>query len=269
MTDLILKQNFEIEEIRLDNMPQFEKFLLNNKTDYFRGESNSKWSLNSSMVRKIKTDLKDDIRYVLDYNKLKKITERYVKKYNSQISSVHSFPRILFYLQHSISFSPFIDITKNLWIAISFSLIELQENPNKLIENEISIYTFDITKRQKDNPKVLDTLTSVENILKKLSIGINKENFKKKEVEAYIININDLSMLNDRMQYQKGAFLLLNNYSLSQSNKSAQIYKDGDIKIVKYILSKDLAKELLAILEKDYKQYTVKYLKDPYLFLEE
>lgn len=204
---------------------------------------------------------------MLNFSKLDKLTKPYRKHYNNRISAQHSLPRFLFYLQHSISFSPFIDITKNLWGAVSFSLENIQKDSRESNNKKSAIYAFSLSDSSGKNPKVLNTHNDVETILKSLSIGINRINTSKKCVEAYIIKPNDSALLNDRMQYQKGSFLLLNNYSISNNNKSNQIYDDKDIKIVKYILSEKLQKELLLKLENKHNHYKIKYLYDPYLFL--
>lgn len=81
---------------------------------------------------------------------------------------------------------------------------------------------------------------------------------------SIIIEPSDLSILNDRMQYQQGAFLLLENDSLNQQSK----YNQTSMTIIKYVLSVQLLEKLSLRLRKEYPNFTIDYLLDPYKFLE-
>ena len=110
---------------------------------------------------------------------------------------------------------------------------------------------------KENNPIILDTAQKIEKSLSKLDLSIKN----KSVIEPYIIEPNEKSMLNDRMQYQQGSFLLLVNDSLNKES----VYNQKDITIVKYILSIELLNKLFRELTEKHNQYTSKYLYDPYL----
>ena len=260
----VLKQSFNIEEINIETISDFHDLLLNQKFDMYRGESNSKWMLNSSIVRKLKAELIDK-SFVLDKEYLYNRLSIYKSEYDSKISRNHDYVRFLFYIQHSISLSPFIDITESIWVALSFALEKVQCTPTNEKQGDAVIYAFRIVGNKSENKSILSTQRSVQNILDKLSIGINKVNETKRDVESYIINLKDLQFQNDRMMYQKGSFLLLNNYSISLDNYSNQLNSGKDIKITKFILSKYILGELYMELREKHPKYSINYLYDPYL----
>lgn len=257
---------FKIKEVVIDSIEAFEKDIVQDKEiDYFRGEDNAAWQLSASMIRKIKD--KNSQAVVLNYETMMKLIQPYRDKYDQMLNAAHSLPRFLFYLQHAISYTPFIDITKNLWVAVSFALAA-DQNSNRSINHDAAIYGFKINGSQKNNQYILSTQKEVTQVLNKLSIGINKINTEKKAVTSYIVNVNDLAALNDRMQYQKGAFLLLNNYSISNDYKSVQKYNHQHIDIVKYIISNNIRFDLKQKLQQEYPLMTLDYLNNPYQFLE-
>ncbi len=260
-----LTQNFKIQEIYIDNMNDFRNQLVNGNYSYFRGESSSQWSLNSSMVRKIKSSILDNGSIVLDYHLMCDTLRVHKEKYNRTISSRHSYTRFLFYMQHSVSFSPFIDLTKELWIAVSFCLENVQKNSENSISDTASIYAFSFVAGKKNKGVILEKHEDIQRILESLSIGINKLNPNKSKVEAYIVDsIDDLNIMNDRMQYQKGAFLLLNNYSIGFDFTSKQLFKNDFLNIKKFIISKNVLKELYFKLLEEYSDYHISNLYDPY-----
>ena len=261
------EQSFEIEEVIISTREEFYKKLVSEDFNMFRGEADSSWKLNSSIVRKIMPQLYGD-EYVLDFNKLNQLVSEHRNEYELKISKTHKDARFLFYLQHSISLSPFIDITKNVWIALSFALEKIQKRPSGL-QGNAAIYAFKILGKKGENRSVLTTQEDVLNVLKRLTIGINKNNLTKENVETYILSTSDMQLSNDRMMYQQGSFLLLNNYSLNSDNISMQRYSDKQIKIVKFILSKDILGTLYFDLREKYPTYTMDYLLNPYLSFED
>ena len=240
--------NKKIEEIKISSVDEFFTQVINSKYHYFRGESNASYFLNSSILRKKNQDI--------NFEKLKDLVSNHHKEYERIISGQHSFSRFLFYIQHSISFSPFIDLTKSPWIALSFVLEDIQRNSDSNIETNGTIYGIRLHDKIVDNPIILSTHEKIENVLKKLDLSKTK----KAIIKPYIINPTDLSILNDRMQYQQGAFLLLENDSLNHNS----VYNQENVTIVKYIITKQLLKELFFTLREQHPQHTIKYLYDPY-----
>lgn len=257
-------QSFKIDEIIIQTKEDFYEKVVNKDFDMFRGESNANWTLNSSIVRKLKSHLNNQ-PLTLNNIVLTQIVSKYKYEYDEKISSQHDYVRFLFYLQHSVSLSPFIDITENVWVALSFALQQFQETPGKEKQGDAALYAFEIKGNKGNNKAVLTTQKQVQEVLNNLSIGINKINVSKENVESYILNINGAQFKNDRMMYQKGSFLLLNNYSINVDNISLQKYSDKQIRIVKFILSKEVLGVLYSELRDQQPKYTIKYLYDPYL----
>lgn len=259
-----LHQNFRIKEVQVNTIEEFNELILNKKYDYFRGEQYDSWSLNASLVRKINSLLKGEEKYSLNHTNLQELLLSYKTEYNNYFSSRHSYSRFLFYMQHATSLSPFIDITKDIWIAISFCLWKDQQDDIKEIQNKSALYAIEVKKTKEENYNYLQTHTEVIKVLEGLSIGINKMNPKKGNVEAFVIDSYDLTMLNDRMSYQKGAFLFLNNYSILKNSKSNQEFNHPNIEMIKFILSENVMQELYTILKTKYPKYLKTYLENPY-----
>ena len=264
----ITQQSFRFEEVLINSTKDFYEMLIKQKFDMFRGEANACWSLNSSIVRKLQKRLNGQ-ELVLNWNVLSRVVFNYKSVYEEKISSQHDYVRFLFYLQHSVSLSPFIDITENIWVALSFALEEFQNPPSNEGQGDAAIYAFNIDDNRGNNEAVLNTQKEVQAVLDNLSIGINKMNDSKENVEAYILNIRGTQYKNDRMMYQRGSFLLLNNYSINSDNITMQKYPNKKIKIVKFILSKEVLGSLYGELRDKYPKYTIKYLYDPYRALKD
>ena len=260
----LTQQSFRIKEIFINSKEDFYKLMVNQKFDMFRGEADASWMLNSSIVRKLKVEL-DGKELVLNKQLLTRVLSRYKQEHASKISSQHDYVRFLFYLQHSISLSPFIDITENVWVALSFALEKFQNPPSREEQGDAAIYAFNIYDNRGTNKAVLNTQKKVQEVLDNLSIGINKMNVSKENVEAFILNIRGSQYKNDRMMYQRGSFLLLNNYSINSDNVTMQKYSSKQIQIVKFILSKKVLGSLYSDLRDKYPKYTINYLYDPYL----
>lgn len=258
------KQSFRFKEVLINSKQDFYEMLIKQKFDMFRGEANADWSLNSSIVRKIQKKLNGK-ELVLNWDVLSRVVSNYKSVYDGKISSQHDYVRFLFYLQHSVSLSPFIDITENVWVALSFALEKFQNPPSKEGQGDAAIYAFNIDDNRGTNEAVLNTQKEVQAVLDDLSIGINKTNISKQNVEAFILNIRGSQYKNDRMMYQRGSFLLLNNYSINSDNVTMQKYSSKQIQIVKFILSKKVLGSLYGELREKYPKYTIEYLYDPYL----
>lgn len=258
------EQSFQVEELMINSLDDFYKKIIKSNFDMFRGEANADWALNSSIVRKLQMKL-DGQELVLNRNVLSNVVSNYKLEYESKISNQHDYVRFLFYLQHSVSLSPFIDITENVWVALSFALENFQGRVSGVRQGNAAIYAFNINGNRETNKAILNTQKEVQQVLDNLSIGINKTNFSKKNVEAYILNIRGTQYKNDRMMYQKGSFLLLNNYSINSNNISMQKYSNKQIRIVKFILSKEVLGSLYGELRDKHPKYTIDYLYDPYL----
>lgn len=257
-----MRNSFEVKVEKINSVQDFYEKLVDVKHDYFRGESYYDWQLNSSLVRKTSSLLGGN-RLVLDYDFMIKSLIEYKERYDKYISSRHSYARFLFFLQHSMSLSPFIDITKNLWIALSFALSNIED-----YKDDIAIYGIKVKGNKKDNSNILERYTDIENVCTGLSVGINKNIKGSDKVEMYIVDSNDLNILNDRMLYQKGAFLLLNNYSYT-NNDNNQKLDETFFELTKYLVSKDILDELKVILSDEYPKYKYEYLSEPYEIFED
>lgn len=234
-----------METIRIETWQQFKEYILDEKVDYYRGEADASWHLHASLLRKERIEI--------NYEVLISLVQKYKEVYDQLISARHSFSRFLFYLQHAISYSPFIDLSKNPWIALSFCLETVQRQSDRSIRQDASLYTFKWLDKEARWLKTHEAITSALEILE---LNGNRN----KPVDAYIIDSYDLNILNDRMQYQQGAFLLLNYDHLAGDLE----YRNDKIEIKKYVLSPSVQKELFFKLREEYPQYTIDYLYDPY-----
>lgn len=239
-------------------MDDFKTHLLKGKHQYFRGESNAHWILSPALIRNL---AQKGIKQTIDQSYLDEMYTPFFDVYKSKISKLHSKSRMLFYIQHAISYTPFIDITKELWVALSFALEPYQKNPE--IADDIAIYTFNLKTNKRKSVAMLKTHTAIEKVLDNYSFTIHQPR-KNTNATLHIIDSTELNILNDRMQYQKGAFLLINQ-SYYDGVDNVQSFSKSDIEIQKYIISHSLLFALYKMMKENHPHYTLEYLYNPYL----
>ncbi len=220
---------------------------------YYRGESDFNYSLLPSIYRNQDYGINGsilDYSFIFNYYYKRKLISRYndFKKYEEIDYDFCSL------MQHAGCKSPLLDITSDSKIALSFAS---ENNPDK----DGSLYVFSNIKESTDTnirklnvfaiDSALDYLTKVRG-KRILFCGI--DDF---EIEMEILTKQN----NDRMKFQKGAFLYINKCILVNKRILIPVYNK---QIKKYLVTSEYKNEYLQDLEKRYK---CEYLMNPYLYL--
>lgn len=254
---------------------------------FFRGQSDFNWNLIPSFFRNYSftTDFDGEI---VD---LKRLYDKYntaglVEKYNKTIAEnrINGYLDLdygfISYMQHSVSYSPLIDITSKIEIAVQFALGN-KSDVNNYLGKHSAVFAF-----SKEKTYNYDDESTINNLLlnnfkvivlkKKLEPGtIMKVTTSKDSVEDLDFRtipkiIEKLTpkfiiiekMKNDRMKYQHGKFILFYDYVLV--NDSVPYLLNRDIKSSKLKIMRQSKNALYATINKRWSQYNMDYLLNPY-----
>lgn len=268
--------DYSVGEVYIDSMETFQKELLDPFKDparhiYYRGERVSQLSrpLLPTMYRDKETLLKGnayhtevDADYLLNYYKS---YGGYVDLYNAVFGNAGKYRLydLCAFSQHYLNNSPLIDFTKSLYVALSFGLkektefaddgviyaVEIEDLNNNyttdkvvaecwLNDYHVSVYDF---SRSEDSPEMRKA----------------KAEAQRTSPTAKLIDI----ATNDLMKFQQGVFLLLSDFSLVNRLYLTKNVRDS-VNIKKYILSKDICAELVAMVANDRPWYRFSQLLD-------
>lgn len=257
--------DYSVGEIYVDSMETFQKELMNPFKDptrhiYYRGERVSQLNrpLLPTMYRDKGTLLKGnnyhvevDSDYLLDYYRS---YGGYVDLYNATFGNAGKYRLydLCAFSQHYLNNSPLIDFTKSLYVALSFGLkektafeddgviyaVEIEDLNNNyttdkvvaecwLNDYHVSVYDF---SRSEDSPEMRAA----------------KAQAQRTSPTAKLIDI----ATNDLMKFQQGVFLLLSDFSLVNRLYLTKNVRDS-VNIKKYILSKDICADLVAMVAND------------------
>lgn len=251
---------------------------------FYRGQTNYEWGLCPSICRDDKKSL-----VTLDYINYRYNKTGFIEKYQKYIDPSYKTVDYISmsFAQHACSYCPFIDITKEKNIAQSFAL----SNPNKFNDFEYKTSAvFTINAQESNIIKNLDEINSFLNQLNFIVGYNNRKTFKIGEsyelTDNYghrmlfeftsienIINILTPKYIvfdysnNDRIKYQKGAFILfydcliINNKIFYELNSSICINKEKIENFKK--------KNLLSKIYKYEREYDQSHLYNPYLIFNE
>ena len=230
---------------------------VNNANIFCRGVSNSNYDLIPSMYRDL---IKNKINIIVDDDYIDELyrAKRLTNMYKDLISKEPIGKAFYSFMQHSISYSPLLDITKSLEIALSFATYN-QSSVNNYENIDAAIYMFEdveSTNRQGRKIQIIPNKIKVtDSIFDKKIYLCDLEDFK---MEYEIIS----EMTNDRMKYQQGQFVnimkavIINNRICIPNNKN----------ITKYIIKSKEIKDYYSYICKNHDRYRFEYLMDPYLY---
>lgn len=286
--------SFSVSEIQIDSMDSFLKRLdkpfRENENIYYRGER-----INTASRRLIPTYLRNDKPCFSDRTeKLINLNSRTLYDFymgNKQFSTVYStlygeasvdkMYNMTAFAQHYLDISPFIDFSKSLYVAVSFALKGREKaQDNFVIYTAYDIGDDDTTSDINEvnlwlenyNVNIVNT-AKVEEInkfltdrqlrklpdIRNLQTGIKKleDIFNGVSPTAKLIDIPT----NDLMKYQQGVFLLLNDFSLVDSQYLTKTIRQSFV-INKYVIDKNLCSELREYIIKNAPQYRYECLMD-------
>ena len=110
-----------------------------NPNAYFRGQSDYSYGLLPSFYRDLKYD------GIIDYNSLNQLYKNtpFVEKYNQHIEHISDINySFLAFIQHAIAYSPFLDFSEDINIALIFATSAEGKNYNTFLQKDAGLYSF-------------------------------------------------------------------------------------------------------------------------------
>lgn len=258
-----------------------------NDNIYYRGQIDSSWRISPSILRDFNKNV------VLDDNYYFRLLSKtgLEAKYNELIRTDKTWEKYSKYafMQHSLSFSPFIDFTKEKEIATSFAL----SNPsqiNVLESKDSAVFSIKVDSKFKIDDKIaayhflhddfyIDVINSDYFVLGKnyLLRGVDN-NGKSFEKSICITSISKLLArlrpsfrlfdipVNDRMKYQKGVFICFYDCIAIKNRICYELNRDIGLheSIIRTRDKKDILKGIY-----NHRKYDQEHLLNPYLFFTE
>lgn len=265
-----------------------------NQFYYFRGQTNESIHMLPTMLRSLGENVVVNKAYIekrINDSGLGKKFEKYMD--NSPYKALNIYDKLAF-LQHATPYSPFIDITHNFQIATSFALSNAT-NVNEYQKINAGVFGFLITSDISD--VLVTNSTEAERILSKVSFACAEKGYftfggklqahlidekgqrRKKEYlfdsfakiikhlqpRAYIFDCPT----NDRMRYQQGAFLYFCGEDLVVFNNRIFYELSPDIRFTKWVIFGSDKNDIKTYIYKNYREYDINHLMDPYLLFKE
>lgn len=153
--------------------------------------------------------------------------------------------------QHYLDFSPFVDFTKSLYVALSFALKNRSEYSDDIVVytvelNDIENYTNDIVTAECWLNDYKVTVYNSADEIRRLKPNISPASLKaaRETLEAHSRISSPQAKLidiptNDFMKYQQGVFLLLTDYIMIHKSYFTKNLRE-DFNLTKYVINKDI-----------------------------
>lgn len=279
MVDLhVIFRLFNMKEYINDDLENIGDVSKEKDNLWFRGHTNSNWSLVPSFFRNNNETKLWTWNMILHEYASKPSAPSLVEKLLEVDIDPNINPyKFLAFIQHAISYSPLIDFSKNSRVALSFSL----SNQSKILDfykDESCVYQLNIR-----DFKVLEKLNEIDEVIKNVRIQSFRENssiftiiqnqlwidllLEKTRSVVHLINLPT----NDRMLYQKGVFVLFDRViiignEIYFSKNKIDFFRQN---LKKFIIKTETKESLIGELYNINPQYHHRYLHNPYLFLED
>lgn len=285
--------NYSVSEIRIESLEDFDAYLYapyrSGEKLYYRGERilSDDRRLVPTLLRK-----KGELRSFGDEPILRLTSESLLRYYRSKKSffsvyetlygradTAHLY-KMLAFAQHYLDVSPLIDLSKSLYVALSFALKGRTEFSDDVVL--YSVYDIGDDDTSSDLDEVNGWLREyhvnvvdfgAEEAIQKL-LQPKKERLHRREtvlhdlrqIEELVNAMNPTAKLidiptNDLMKYQQGVFLLLNGFSLIDSKYFTKDVRKSFV-ITKYVVSAAICPTLQKFLLQKAPQYRYENLMD-------
>ncbi len=274
-----LKDDKDIPSFDYSTLQQLNRSLEKDFLRFYRGQSHFSYGLIPSILRNLPVSHPPIINS--DYITSLYDSSGFKKEYEKTISKINNYPfdyKFLAYMQHSVSFSPLLDATKSSVIASVFATnFPTNGNINDYNFSDASIFAFKIPKngfilsenllKDEFRVEILDKLTPYSKVmgypLYEVPLGLL--------VPKFLLFLNET---NDRMVYQKGVFfylyhgLIVNNQILInyQQSNNIIINENQSATVFKYKIWQQDKESLLKSCIRNYPEYRMEYLMNPYLY---
>lgn len=278
--------DFRINEKRIDTVEEFNSFLkepfYSSGKIFYRGEriNNPKRTLTPTLLRHKEEIFKNgevlvniDYDYLLNFYRSKGAYLDFYRYIFGTASKYRMF-EICSFSQHYLDMSPFIDFTKSLFVALSFALKQREK-----YDDDIVIYTVEIDDEEHYTNDIVTAecwlhdykvtvFNSPENVVKSRkgvigmpsvaeSIEAMETRSKGTSPTAKFIDIPT----NDLIKFQQGVFMLLTDYSLFYDSYLTKSIREN-FHIVKYVINKDICRDLLDVISNEAPWYQYDCLLD-------
>ena len=263
------------KEIEVKTIEKLNELLSSQRANsWYRGHSDSSWELVPSLFR----DIKDKH---IDFNYDKMLYDLQQKKVIEKLEVVFGSSDFdydkLAYTQHSLGYGPLLDFTKSSKVAFSFALSNM-ENIAKFFHKKFCVYELDTA-----GISLLRTKDEIGTALKSLNITVFSgkpqietilrtpiwQGLLDGSIESEVFLLDNQT--NDRMRYQKGAFMLFNNVIIIGGRMIMSFRKQMTLsqRMTKYLISEDQRLAFYNLFMNQCPEYKIRFLMDPYNFFKE
>ena len=271
MDDIIDKMDFDysIGEVHIDTIEQFREKLFQPYLDptvrrFYRGEriASLKRPLLATMFRDRDTLIGEgkeyvdiDAAYILKHYQE---TPYYFELYSSTFGQARKYCMydLCAFSQHYLNWSPFIDFSKSLYVALSFGL-----KGKSSFEDDGVLYEVEIS----DAENYTRDRVTAECWLNDFHVRLyqfNRKGGRPEQIEYLSPNAKVIDIAtNDRMKFQQGVFLMLDHFTLINHLYLTKNVRDS-VKITKYILNRSVCPDLTALVEREAPWYSFANLLD-------
>lgn len=233
---------------------------------YYRGESSFSYKLLPSIFRNYNVDRygnRFNINVLFDLYKDANLLSKYGIIFDYRYINYD----FCAYMQHSKSYSPLLDLTSEAIVALSFAT-KAYGDLNSYMNTDASLYEFKfkIFKRLDiNNEMIFGNINSfIVSGRLRVSSTIRNEILCKCRYSAFSIDVSVFNeKVNDRMKYQKGSFLYINNSVIVNGIMLMPISMG---RIVKYKISPTMKTKIYNAIKKYHSHYDYEHLMDPYMF---
>ena len=240
-----------------------------NQSVFYRGESDFNYSLLPSIYRNYNFKKYPQVICLNDLRAIYKdsnLLDKYKIIFGDEFEDIDY--NFIAFMQHSKAYSPFLDLTKNHIIALSFAT-NTTIDCGKYFTSNSSIYRFKFEKNK---------ISNVKEEIKDFNIEIFKQRFSTnsflKGIELYYSTYKLLDpkiyvfdeATNDRMKYQKGAFIFINQTIIINGIILLPMSYGS---ITKYKIAPKEKLRIYEYITKENRKYDYDHLMNPYKFFEE
>ena len=264
-----LDYDFSVNEKYIRSDEEFKELLLDpfldeNRHIFYRGERvvSLKRPLLPSMFRNrsnlmTEEDVYVDVNAEYLYNHYQE-NGHYLDMFNSAFgeADIDCMYDICAFSQHYLEYSPLIDLSKSLYVALSFALKGKEE-----FEENALLYTVEVS----DNDNYTQMKAIADQWLKYFHVRVynykeGSENLRKIERSSPEAKVIDIAT-NDRMKFQQGVFLLLDDFNLVNHLYLTKNVRES-VQIRKFILDKDYCPYITRRIKEDAPWYMYDHLLD-------
>ena len=261
-------------DTKIKSSTDFENKIMSQKDNtelLWRGQTNSKYDFVPSIFRCLTTNQYFKFKDLLDSYDVNNLLDKYIEIFNINKANPDTKDYIDFfaYMQHSVSYSPMLDLTDKVEIASIFANNFYKgTNYNDYVNTDSAIFSI--------NRKLLNCDIDIEHkSLEEFSVQVITNKLKYSDTifnkHLWELSFDDLRVkfalysrqTNDRMKYQHGYFIVP-YHAVIINNK--MLFTEDSSMINKYVIDKDYKQKIYSDIIDKYSYLDYDYLMDPYLY---